>query len=493
MNKYSTKLAAALLAATLGTASLPLGGLYAAAASAPLTAQDVQQAIQKLSELRVLQGYEDGSMKAEQRITRAELAKMIVLTFGLNSKAEAGVSFTDVKPQAWYAKYASELVALNIMQAKDGRFDPQGIVSDEELVQTVVQALKRDVKSVQYWAEPFYEEGGQATRGQAAYLLKTARQASPSAEAKVTSIRALNAITLIVTFDAPLTAEDEVFAKAKADFAFNDGLELTNMPRLKTGSIATYIVPTSVQKPGTTYHATYKGKKAGTFSGNAEKPDMTEARQVTNDTFELEALKANGVVDYGYVISAYSGGRGANAFILDENESADGKTYQIISSGQGREVTITPEGGQPIMAKYVPFTQSTDGRQEPKFRLPDGQTLKPGVKYTVTSDWADIAIPTFVAGDVAPPVIAGAEALGEASISVTLAADPGDELFSGRSVRLTDENGNEQIATYKYSSRKGATGVFDLAQGGKLTKGAAYAVTPVGDWAAPSKVELTAK
>ena len=160
--------------------------------------------------------------------------------------------------------------------------------------------------------------------------------------------------------------------KAKEDFKFNNGLELTNMPRLKTGSISTYIVPTSVQKPGTSYTLTYKGKTAGTFTGNSTKLDMTEARQVAQDTFELEALKENGVVDYGYVISAYSGGRGANAFVLDEDNSADGKVYQIISSGQGREVTITPAGGQPIVAKYVPFTQSTDGKQEPKFRLPEG-------------------------------------------------------------------------------------------------------------------------
>ena len=66
------------------------------------------------------------------------------------------------------------------------------------------------------------------------------------------------------------------------------------------------------------------------------------------------------------------------------------------------EVTITPAGGQPIVAKYVPFTQSTDGKQEPKFRLPEGQTLTPGVTYTVTSDWAQIANPSFVAESYAP-------------------------------------------------------------------------------------------
>ena len=197
--------------------------------------------------------------------------------------------------------------------------------------------------------------------------------------------------------------------------------------------------------------------------------------------------------NHGYIISAYSAGRGANAFVLDDSNSADGKTYQVISSMQARQVTITPAGGEPIIAKYVPFTQSTDGVQEPKFRLPEGQVLKPGVAYTVTSDWANIANPTFVAQEVAPLALSEAEALSDTSISVTLTADPKDELFSGRSVELTSADGEKLLATYKYSSRKGATGVFGLQQDSKLKADTTYAVTPVGDWAGKSQAKLTVK
>ncbi|MGG1658271.1 S-layer homology domain-containing protein [Brevibacillus sp. NRS-1366] len=491
MNKYSNKLATLMLATVLGATSLPFAVNNAQAATAPLTAQEIQQAVDQLSQLRVMQGYQDHSMGIHNQVTRAELAKMVVLTFGLQGKADKLPTFTDVNPNTWYYKYAAELVGQEIMQAEDGRFDPRGTVTDAELVQIVSKALKRDGKSVNYWMERFYSANSNATRGEAAYLLKTAHKAIPSANAKMTSVRALNAITLIVTFDAPLTAENEVFAKAKEDFVFNDGLTLSNMPRLKTGSISTYIVPTTVQQPGTTYTLNYKGQRAGTFVGNATKLDMTEARQVANDTFEIEALKENGVVDYGYIISAYSAGRGANAFVLDENNSADGKTYQIISSGQARQVTITPAGGQPIVAKYVPFTQSTDGKQEPKFRLPEGQVLTPGVTYTVTSDWAQIANPTFVAKEIAPLEMTEADAISDTSITVTLSEDPGDELFSGRSVALTSADGKKLIATYKYSSRKGAVGVFDLTQDGKLEEGTTYTVSPVGDWAGKSQAELT--
>lgn len=497
MKQYNKKVATLMVAAALGITSVPFAALNvqaaAAAVSSSLTSSDVDSAIREMSQLGIMDGYEDLSMRQQNQITRAELAKMVVLTFKLQGQAKGSVQLTDVASNAWYNKYAAELVGLDIMQAPEGKFNPNGLVTDAELVQIVSKALKRDTKSVTYWMEKFYSANSNATRGEAAYLLKIAHQAIPSEKAKITSIKALNEITLIVTFDAPLTAADEAFDKAKTDFVFTDGLTLTNMPRLKTGAIATYIVPTSVQKPGTSYELTYKGQKAGTFTGNATKVDMTQATQVTNDTFEIEALKANGVVDYGYVISAYSAGRGANAFILDENNQANGTTYQIISSMQARQVTITPEGGQPIIAKYVPFTQSTDGKQEPKFRMPEGQVLTPGVKYTVTSDWANIANPTFVAKEFAPLQLAGAEAVSDTTINVSLTQDPGDELFSGRSVTLTAPNGDKLVASYRYQSRKGAVGVFDLQQNGKLAAGTTYTVTPVGAWATSTPVKLTTK
>jgi len=490
MNSFSKKLATMLLATAVSAGTLPFAALNAQAA-APLTSQEIQRAVNELTQLRVLQGYPDHSMGVQQPISRAELAKMVVQTFGLDGDTGNSPSFRDVKKDAWYYDYAASVVAQDIFQTDGGRFQPNGKVTAAELEQIIAKALKRDLKSVQYWMTRVSTANGPLSRGEVAYLLNTAHKAIPSATAAITDIRPLNAITLIVTFDAPLTAEDEAFAVAKEQFAFSDGLALTNMPRLKTGSLSTYIVPTSPQKPGTLYTLTYKGKQAGTFAGQGTKLNMTEARQVTNDTFELESLKTAGVTDYGYVISAYSAGRGANAFVLDENNAADGKTYQIISSMQARQVTITPEGGQPIVAKYVPFTQSTDGKQEPKFRLPEGETLKPGVRYTVTSEWAEIANPNFVAEEIAPLQWSEAEAVSDTSITLTLTADPGDELFSGRSVELTSPDGEKIMATYKYSSRKGATGVFDLQQNATLTGGTTYTVTPVGDWAGNSQVELT--
>ncbi|QOS80508.1 S-layer homology domain-containing protein [Paenibacillus sp. JNUCC31] len=500
MNPTTRKIATFLTITALGTAVFPLtanqvhAATYVkniAATTTQLTSQQIAAAIKELNSLRIMNGYADQSMGEHKAISRAELASLVYKTFNLESKTGESVELTDVNPNAWYAPYASKLVELGIMQANNGEFNPQGQVSDAELEQAVSKAMQRDVKSVHHWMSTFYSENGSATRGETAVLLQTAHKAIPSEQAQIQSVRSLNAITLIVTFDKPLTAADEVFAKTKTDFVLSSGLTLTNMPRLKTGSIATYIVPTSVQKAGEVYSLTYKGQDAGSFEGSGTKLNMTTVRQVTNDTFEIEALQANGVVDYGYIISAYSGGRGANAFVMNDQEQADGKTFQIISSMQARQVVITPEGGEPIVAKYVPFTQSTDGKQEPKFRLPEGQTMQSGVTYTVSSDWANINNASFTARSFDALKVASAQAVSETSIEVTLAQDPGDELFSGRSVTLTSPSGDVLTATYKYSSRKGATGVFDLVNDGKLNPGTTYTISPVGDWSVASSVTVT--
>lgn len=500
MNLTARKLVALLTITALGTATLPFTTPQAQAAgfttsmsatATQLTNQQVQAAIKELNRLGIMNGYSDQSMGELRAITRAELASLIYRTFDLQSKTgDSAVTLTDIQANAWYAPYALKAVETGIIQSVDGEFHPQSLVTDAELEEVVSKALKRDVKSVHHWMSAFYEETGSVTRGETAVLLQKAYQAIPSDQARIESIKQLNNMTLVIIFDKPLTAEDEVFAKSRTDFAFSGGLTLTNMPRLKTGSVATYIVPTSVQQAGEAYSLTYKGQDAGSFKGSDVKVNMTQVRQVTNDTFEIEALKEKGVVDYGYIISAYSAGRGANAFILNDQEQADGKTYQIISSMQARQVTITPENGEPIIAKYVPFTQSTDGRQEPKFRLPEGQILKPGVTYTVTSEWANIEHASFAAKSFGSLVVESARVASDSAIEVTLAQDPGDELFSGRSVSLTAPDGHVLTATYKYSSRKGATGVFELANGEKLISGTIYTLNPVGDWSVASSVTV---
>lgn len=186
MYKYSTKLASLMLAALLGVTALPFGVSHANAASVKLSTEEIQQAINELSNLHVMQGYEDGSMAVRNQVSRAELAKMVVMTFNFQGKAETPASFKDINPRAWYYPYAAELVELGIMHAIDGQFNPGGSVSDAELIQIAAKAANLDVNTLRSLAGRFYVEGGKATRGEVVYLLNKVYKETVALSAKLT-------------------------------------------------------------------------------------------------------------------------------------------------------------------------------------------------------------------------------------------------------------------------------------------------------------------
>ncbi|MFC4775208.1 hypothetical protein ACFO9Q_00235 [Paenibacillus sp. GCM10023252] len=377
-----------------------------------------------------------------------------------------------------------------LLAANGGKFMPQLQIIQAELVDHVAKLINKKPIIVQTWVNN-YEGDKPATRGQATRLVIKAMKHLPSAAAVVTDLEAVNPITLQVTFSAPLTADDVNLEQAKKNFQFDNGMTILNVPQLKNGAVSTYIVPVTVQKPGSTYTLSYKGKAAGSFKAATNKIELSSSKQVAMDTFELESFRDQGVTDYAYIVEAYYGSRGGQEMSLDVNNRYHGRPYQIISSLRDKQVTITPEGGQPIMANYVPYTQATDGRQAPKFRLAGGAKLQAGVKYTVSSEWATVKEASFIAKTIAPLEIAAVTAQSETELAVKLSMDPMDELFSGRSVTLTDADGTVLTAAYKVTTRKGDTGTFTLAGGAKLAKGVKYEVEAAGGWAVDRGVTIT--
>ncbi|WP_164716583.1 S-layer homology domain-containing protein [Paenibacillus whitsoniae] len=449
-------------------------------------AQQVQAAIEALSGQHVVSGYEDNSFKPDRAVTRAEVAKMMTLALHLDQAAAGGANaFSDLSGNEWFYGYAAALHAEGVLTSS--QFDGAAAVTATELVTLLAGALQVDAAVIRELPS-FAAEGSTVTRGQAALLIYEAQQKAPI---RVTKLEVLNGITLQVTFSGPIPAADLELEPASKNFVLDNGLAISNVPRLKTGAVSTYIVPVPTQKAGTKYTLTYKGKPAGSFTASTEKIALASTQQIANDLFEVESHLADGVSDYGYVIAAYSKSR-PGAFIVDEGNRYNGVTYQILSSMRNRQVQITPEGGETMTAHYLPFTQATDGRQAPKFILPNGATFKPSVKYTVSTDWATLKTATFIAKDIAPLSIQSAAAVNNKTVNVTLAADPKDEIFVSRRVTLTGTDGKALTAEYTLTSRKGATGTFALLDNAELVPGMTYTVAPVGAWAtAAGTVQLS--
>ncbi|MDU0202732.1 S-layer homology domain-containing protein [Paenibacillus sp. MAH-36] len=488
MKNNKKAIAALTITATVGlSAILPFNALAASPFADAANSSKVQAAIEQLAQQQVLSGYEDHSFLPDQAVTRAEIAKMAALALHVNVDTAAITTFSDVTKGDWFYTYAAALESVGAISAANGHFQGSSTISSEQLADVIAKVLKIDAAAVQQLPSYSSLTGNSVTRGQAALLIFEAQQLAPI---HVTKLEVLNAITLQVTFSAPIPTAELELEPASKNFVFDNGLAINNVPRLKTGSTSTYIVPVPTQKAGTTYTLTYKGELAGTFTASTEKIALDSTQQVANDVFEVESHLTDGVADYGYVIAAYAKGR-PGAFIVDEKNQYNGMTYQILSSMRNRVVQITPEGGAPMTATYLPFTQATDGRQAPKFLLPNGETLKPGVTYTVSADWATLKNATFTAKDIAPLTIQSASAVDAKTINVALSQDPKDEIFVSRRVTLTGTDGTVLTAEYTITTRKGAVGTFALLNNGQLVPGMTYTVAPEGKWATAAGVSLT--
>lgn len=126
--------------------TLVLGSFsFAFAAPTDVVGTEYEDAVERLGQLGVLTGYEDGTFKPGNTITRAEFAAVVVRAKGLEAAAKAsaaGTAFTDVAPGSWasgYVNVASKMGFVNGMG--DGTFAPNSPVTYEQAVTMVMRAL----------------------------------------------------------------------------------------------------------------------------------------------------------------------------------------------------------------------------------------------------------------------------------------------------------------------------------------------------------------
>ncbi len=105
-------------------------------------------AINTLVDQEILQGYEDGSFKPDQEVTRAEAVKIVLLGMGVEIDEESisGVIFSDVDESDWFYDYVSTAVNLGIVKGyDDGTFLPHQTVNRAEAVK--ILTLTADVET----------------------------------------------------------------------------------------------------------------------------------------------------------------------------------------------------------------------------------------------------------------------------------------------------------------------------------------------------------
>ncbi len=107
-------------------------------------------AINFLTKSGVIQGYQDGSFKPENPITRAEILKVILKGSGIEESQEFMADFPDVKDSDWFAKYVTKAKELGIVSgnANDGTFTPHRQVILAEFLKMLLEANNLDTAAL---------------------------------------------------------------------------------------------------------------------------------------------------------------------------------------------------------------------------------------------------------------------------------------------------------------------------------------------------------
>lgn len=104
--------------------------------------KDNAEAIQVLSDLNILDGFEDGTFREDDQLTRAQAAKVMCCLLGYSDVAMGNTTFTDVPATHWASGYINTAQAARIIAGfGDGTFKPEQPVTYEQIVKMAVCAL----------------------------------------------------------------------------------------------------------------------------------------------------------------------------------------------------------------------------------------------------------------------------------------------------------------------------------------------------------------
>ncbi len=118
----------------------------------------VGQAVEVLSNLNILTGFEDGTFRPDETVTRAQMAAIICRMLGYEEQAQSSMGttvFNDVAADNWASGYVNVTQAQGIINGYgDGNFGPNDKVTYEQAVKMIVSALGYDLAAARKGGYP---------------------------------------------------------------------------------------------------------------------------------------------------------------------------------------------------------------------------------------------------------------------------------------------------------------------------------------------------
>ena len=102
--------------------------------------------VNELVEKGIVSGDGDGKFNPDQKVTRAEYIKMLVVAFKLYDKNAKTDYFLDIPENTWYSSYIASAFNHKIIEGNDNKAEPEGFITRQDAAVTAARtALKNPV------------------------------------------------------------------------------------------------------------------------------------------------------------------------------------------------------------------------------------------------------------------------------------------------------------------------------------------------------------
>lgn len=113
--------------------------------------------ITEMAKSGIISGFDDGTFKPDDKVTRAQFCKMIVTALDLDLTNKNG-SYNDVPADAWYAAYVETATANGIVMGNDGNFDPDSYITRQDAAVMLYRGIRSVDRNV-FGSKTFNDSG----------------------------------------------------------------------------------------------------------------------------------------------------------------------------------------------------------------------------------------------------------------------------------------------------------------------------------------------
>lgn len=187
--------------------------------SAVVFAAPSEEQLKDLKDLKIMVGDDDGNMRLDDTITRAEAAKMICVIYGLTVDSFADnvepSAFADVPDTHWAKNYINCVKGLMIVEGdENGNFNPEATITNEEIIKMLVVTLGYS---------PMADQTGGYPMGYTRTAQKIGLTSDLMLEVDVPAIRGDVALMFATALDIPVMVQTSWSPDGSTSYVICDG------------------------------------------------------------------------------------------------------------------------------------------------------------------------------------------------------------------------------------------------------------------------------